>query len=283
MFSMEDYNRNTFQNPLEIRQYNTLNGYLNAGEEVIVEAALQHNPAPKILDIGVGGGRTTALLYPHAKEYVGVDYVPAMVDLARRKQPYATYKVMDARDLSEFPDGHFDLVVFSYNGIDAVNKEGRIQIMKEVSRVLDPNGMFVFSTMNMDWEGFGARRPLIELTWTRNPVRMAARLALAFAGLVKRQYFIRFEETGDDYAVRLHPAHHFGIMIHTTSPKTVRSQLSECGFKGPVTLFSKNGPELSGDHYDNIEYFHVVAHKQEKPANLNATASVARSPELMAV
>ncbi|MEN9894887.1 MAG: hypothetical protein RIR97_739 [Pseudomonadota bacterium] len=281
MFNMEVYNRNTFENPLEIRQYNKLSGYINNGEEVTIKAALRHNPEPRILDIGVGGGRTTPILHPHAKEYLGVDYAPAMVDLARRKQPYADYKVMDARDLSEFPDAHFDLVVFSFNGIDSVNKESRIQVLKEISRVLAPNGVFLFSTMNMNWEGYNSRRPLIELTWTGNPVRMVARLALALAGFFKRQYLIRFEETDQDHALKIHPAHHFGVMYHTVTPKKIKSELLESGLQGAVKLFSKDGPELTGDYYDKEEYFQVIAFKKAGAdmGDVSSTPTMVQAPE----
>ena len=262
---MENFNRSTYENPMERRHYEKLSGFVNKGESVVFAAGLEHQPDARVLDLGVGGGRTTALLYPHVKDYIGVDYVADMVALAKRNQPYATFKVMDARDLSEFPDGRFDLVYFSYNGLDAVSGENRVQILAEVSRVLSPNGAFVFSTFNKDWEGFNTRRPLLNLTWTRNPVRMAARLALAFIGLVKRQYYIRFEETGSDYSVRIHPAHHFGNMIHTTTLAKLKSQLAESGFKGAVKLFSKSGPELNDVTYDLEEYFHVIAYKQATP------------------
>lgn len=261
MISMEQFNRNTYEDPFERRHYEKLRGFVNKGEAVVFAAGLQHQPSARALDLGVGGGRTSELLHSHVKDYIGIDYVPDMVRLAQRKQPYADFRVMDARDLSAFADHSFDLVFFSYNGLDAVNEESRVRILNEVSRVLTHEGAFVFSTFNMNWEGFGKRRPLFQLTWTKNPVRMAVRLMLGVVGLIKRQYYMRFEETGSDYSVRMHPAHHFGNMIHTTTPVKLKEQLTASGFAGSITLFSKSGEELTGDVGETEEYFHVIALK----------------------
>src|ERR1700682_1486958 len=40
-----------------------------------------------VLDIGLGGGRTTRYLAPLAARYEAIDYSPVMIDYMRRKQP----------------------------------------------------------------------------------------------------------------------------------------------------------------------------------------------------
>jgi ubiquinone/menaquinone biosynthesis C-methylase UbiE len=42
--------------------------------------------------------------------------------------------------LSRFPAGWFDFVLFSYNGIDFVDHAGRLQVLKEIARVLASGG-----------------------------------------------------------------------------------------------------------------------------------------------
>src|SRR5580765_1477335 len=63
---------------------------------------LQDQP---ILDIGIGGGRTTAPLLKLTRSYVGIDFSKEMILAAKQKNPGADLLVCDARDLSMFKDG----------------------------------------------------------------------------------------------------------------------------------------------------------------------------------
>ena len=56
----------------------------------------------KILDVGVGGGRTTRYLAALASHYVGIDYAPAMISACREKFPDLEFCVGHADDLKEF-------------------------------------------------------------------------------------------------------------------------------------------------------------------------------------
>ena len=77
-------------------------------------------PGDAILDIGVGGGRTTGYLAPKAGRYVGLDYSQEMVVAAQVKYPEFQFHCADASDLSFLADGSFDVAVFSFNGIDCI-------------------------------------------------------------------------------------------------------------------------------------------------------------------
>lgn len=102
-----------------------------------------------ILDLGVGAGRTTAALAVKAKRYVGLDYVPGMIDACAKKFPAYDFVCGDASALDRFDDANFDIVVFSFNGIDDVpSGEKRTKCLEEVRRVLSPNGLFIFSSHN---------------------------------------------------------------------------------------------------------------------------------------
>src|SRR5579884_2795938 len=110
-----------------------------------------------ILDLGVGGGRTYPLLRLLSSDYVGIDYSPPMVELCRRRHPDADVRLGDARDLSDIPDESCGLVVYSSNGIDAVDHDDRQRVIRAVCRVLRPGGMFLFSTLNKEGPLFDAR------------------------------------------------------------------------------------------------------------------------------
>ena len=106
-------------------------------------------PGDAILDIGVGGGRTTGYLAANAGRYVGLDYSQEMVVAAQVKYPELQFHCADACDLSFLADGSFDVAVFSFNGIDCIPTDAaRSACLREVGRVLRAGGRFVFSSHN---------------------------------------------------------------------------------------------------------------------------------------
>ena len=109
----------------------------------------------RMLDIGVGGGRTTAYFFDRVASYNGIDYSPELVAATRSRFPRADVIEGDARDLAGFPDASFDLVLFSFNGIDYISDAGRRRVLREAKRVLAPGGTFLFSTHNREYERLG--------------------------------------------------------------------------------------------------------------------------------
>lgn len=121
--------------------------YLSPCEQLIFDTHL--NDGIDILDLGVGGGRTTPYLSRLASRYVGADYSEAMVQACRAKFPYHEFLVADASNLGMFPDSSFDAVVFSFNGIDSLYPlDKRTQCLCEFLRVLRPGGKLIFSSHN---------------------------------------------------------------------------------------------------------------------------------------
>jgi SAM-dependent methyltransferase len=87
-----------------------------------------------VLDLGVGGGRTFAMLRLLTDDYLGIDYTPELVELCRARHPEANVEVGDARDLSALAEQSRNLVVFSSNGIDAVDHDDRQRVLAGVHR-----------------------------------------------------------------------------------------------------------------------------------------------------
>ncbi len=140
--------------------------YLTECELAIFKAHLR--PGMDILDLGVGGGRTTAYLSSIAKRYVGVDYAPKMVEACRAKYPALEFHTTDAADLAIFGEGSFDAVVFAFNGIDClVPDPNRRRCLEECHRVLRKGGLLVFSTHN-------PRAILVRVLWDQQRVRRFA-------------------------------------------------------------------------------------------------------------
>src|SRR5215213_241769 len=89
-------------------------GNVDLGEERSFDRVLPDVRGGSVLDIGIGAGRTSAILAPHAGDYVGVDFSANMIKLARKLHPNLDFRVGDARHLNAFHGETFDVVVFSF-------------------------------------------------------------------------------------------------------------------------------------------------------------------------
>jgi len=118
--------------------------YLSASEKNIFEAI---SPG-RILDVGCGAGRTTRYLLEKGFDVVAIDIAPKMIDRARRLYPDGDFRVMDASN-TDFKDGEFEYVLFSFNGLDCLHPfPRRIKCLREVNRILKLGGTFIYSSHN---------------------------------------------------------------------------------------------------------------------------------------
>ena len=141
--------------------------YLTPCERLLFQSYIK--PGMAVLDLGVGGGRTTSYLSRIASRYLGVDYSDAMIRTCRRKFPDLDFLLADASDLSDLNRESFDAVIFSYNGLDCmVPDEKRLRCLRECWRVLRANGVLVFSSHN-------PRSILVRADWKRGRLRAFAR------------------------------------------------------------------------------------------------------------
>ena len=103
----------------------------------------------RLLDLGCGTGRTTAILSRKGFTVVGLDISEAMVSEAVRLYPRIPFLLGDACDLGGFNSGEFDYVLFSFNGLDLLYPyELRKKCVDEAWRVLRSGGLFIYSSHN---------------------------------------------------------------------------------------------------------------------------------------
>jgi len=113
-------------------------------EKLIIDKYLKG----KILDLGCGCGRTTKELHDLGFDVIGVDIVEDMIKRAQKNNPHIKFELGDACNL-KFNPNTFDLVFFSYNGLDYIHPESkRKKAIREIKRVLKPNGLFIYSSHN---------------------------------------------------------------------------------------------------------------------------------------
>jgi SAM-dependent methyltransferase len=207
----------------------------------------------RILDLGVGGGRTTPFLLELSTDYVGVDYSREMVERCRRRFPRVEFQVVDARDLSIFPDHSFDFIFFSNNGIDSVSQEDRLTVFREVRRLLKDDGLFVFSSHNRNFKN---RPPWdvrhLAINPLRRPIRFARRLASVPVGIFNYVRHVKGHVVTDEYCILVDSAHRYSLMHYRITLDRQKRQLEHMGFS-PIDALGHDGRLLSDDDSEKAQ------------------------------
>ncbi len=242
-----DVNLHLVEDPAIAREYAGLD-YLTPCERMLIEAYVA--PGAAVLDLGVGGGRTTPHLLAKAGRYLGVDYSAEMIRLCREKFPGVEFRQADASNMPLLKDKSLDVVIFSFNGIDWLwPLEKRRSCIGECGRLLRPGGVFVFSSHNprsiVVWRGWdpdrvrsfsrritGGSRILYPLAVgavtaakaTLSFLRSASKTVSRMAHRIPRRAFRQRQ------GYMVDPAHP-GLLNHYWTPENAISELSSLGFQ----------------------------------------------------
>lgn len=181
-----------------------------------------------VLDLGIGGGRTTRAVAPLVRRYVGIDYIPAMVAAAAAATDQRwDLRIGDATVLSDFSNEEFDLVFFSFNGLATLpDPESRRRCLAEIRRVTSPGGHFLFS--------LGNARFLKVPPADSHSLRLRARSVLGYSRHLHRLVEPAFWR-GQGWRTEVVLD---GTTLHTygARPKFVQAELSDAGFRLERTL-----------------------------------------------
>ena len=119
-------------------------------EKMIFKRYETYISGKRVLDIGCGAGRITLALKALTQDYIGIDYSAEMIKACKEKFESTKFIHGDASDMTVFSDESFDFAFFTFNGIDCMSNEKRVKILIEVYRVLKCDGVFAFSSHNLD-------------------------------------------------------------------------------------------------------------------------------------
>ncbi|MBO0687061.1 MAG: class I SAM-dependent methyltransferase [Candidatus Dormibacteraeota bacterium] len=97
------------------------------------------------LDLCCGTGAATAMLRPHCRQVVGLDFSRGML-LAGRRQPALAGVELVQADALALPFGQTFDVVVSFGAFGHFLEREQPRMVAEVARVLRPGGRFVFVT-----------------------------------------------------------------------------------------------------------------------------------------
>ncbi|EKD92200.1 MAG: 3-demethylubiquinone-9 3-O-methyltransferase [uncultured bacterium] len=108
-----------------------------------------------ILDIGCGGGILTESLTQSHAVATGIDLTESLIHIAKKhaeKNHLAThYELISAEDFAEKNPGQFDLIA-CMEMLEHVPHP--ISIIQAISKLLKPNGLVFFSTINRNFKSF---------------------------------------------------------------------------------------------------------------------------------
>ncbi len=249
--------------PLVRRAYADRQGWSDAGERLAFVDLLPLPPGARVLDIGIGGGRTTGLLRPGSSSYIGIDSSPEMVRLARSRYPDADLRLGDARDLSAFPDAGAELVVFSLNGLDCLAHDERTSFLRSAHRVLALGGALVFSTHNLDGPSY-LERPAFDLTEVRSRSGVLSVVKGVVGGLVRLvlghwnyRHTRTQAEQHQGWALAPLRAHEFRFVVHFVRLSAALALLERCGFLVEGAWTDSGVPigldqQRHGEHYSHL-------------------------------
>lgn len=243
---LDENNQKTYKSQGVVKHYIQLSR-LQPAELTILELLRDRISQMKMLDLGVGGGRTTQHFSKLVREYIGIDYSPEMIAACQKRFSNGSQNIFleigDARDLSRFEDNSFDFILFSFNGIDYISHSDRLKVLAEIHRVGKPGGYFCFSTHNLqgiepefDWKKQVSFNPLT--TYVNLVMFGIMRLfnSSITLNLLKSSAYVMLRDE----------SHNFRLQTYYIRPQEQIKQL-EAHFRETKIFSWKSGLELTSD------------------------------------
>jgi 2-polyprenyl-6-hydroxyphenyl methylase/3-demethylubiquinone-9 3-methyltransferase len=119
----------------------------------VIRGVLHSVDAPRVLDVGAGGGLFSASLAAAGFEVIGIDASTSSLQTARKHTVKAT-----ANNAPSYVAGNAMLLPFASEAFDAAVCSEVLEhvaspgdLVNEVARVLKPGGVFCFDTPNRTW------------------------------------------------------------------------------------------------------------------------------------
>lgn len=235
-------NKDTWESEDIVKVYST-HFNLQKPEETILNDLRSKLSDMKMLDIGVGAGRTAHYFAHLTKEYVGIDYSQNMIKMCQQKfRNYSkkiSFEVCDATSLCRiFGDSYFDFVLFSFNGLDYMNHEDRLIALREIRRVTKKGGYFCLSTHNLNsaWKVF-LFRP------SRNPFKLLPEIRRLFLLRLLNKNALK-ELRNKQYTILNDGAHNFRLRTYYIRPREQIKQLTDLGFTNIKIYGLLDGKEI---------------------------------------
>ncbi len=122
----------------------------------------QHVSGNRAMDFGCGAGRSTRFLVKLGFTAFGVDISADMLNKAKELDPTGDYRLLGEDEFIRFGDHSFDLILSAFTFDNIPTGEKKSAIMKEIRRMLTPDGKFVNLVSDPqiylhEWASFSSR------------------------------------------------------------------------------------------------------------------------------
>jgi len=266
--SIDHSNADTYSLDRFVEDYDTYQGWNDKGEMRVLLSIASEVRGKPVLDVGVGTGRTTPLLRLLTDDYVGLDYVPVMIEQARAALLGNDLRVGDVLDLREYDDGSKTLVLFSYNGLDSLDHDSRPVALANMARLTAPGGYLVYSTLNLDsphprrkpWTP--PQRPVEKgpeglLLWAFRTFRLAVQLPLHIANRSRTR---KLSRTGDGWANLPSSGSGWRLILHFTTLAKAKAEVAAAGLT-LESVITVDGVDVTDRNSTDALYFYLVARR----------------------
>jgi ubiquinone/menaquinone biosynthesis C-methylase UbiE len=242
-------NQQVYSRPGIVGYYAQLSSLQAAEAQLIANLGAQLSQMA-MLDLGVGAGRTTRHFAPRVADYTGIDYSAAMIAaciqtfagwVTHAGQPL-TWRVGDARALEIFPDQAFDLILFSFNGLDFMTHPERLQVLTDLYRLCRPGGYVCFSSHNLQGieSQFSWRRQ-----WRWNPLTTYVNLCMSGVWRWCNPGLSLVQLQAAPHWVVRDESHNFRLKTYYVRPLEQVRQLLAAGFRQIQVLTWHDGTVLA--------------------------------------
>ena len=164
------------------------------------------------LDFGCGAGRSTRFLKNFGIQAHGVDRSSEMIAQARTFDPDGSYIQIPPSNLSQFGDQEFNLIFSSFVLMEISSLQEIKALLKEMARILQPNGKIIIIVSNPDIVGQNCVSFNKDYDCNRN-LKSGDKLRLDITDASRTFTLYDYYWTDDDYRRAFSSA---GLSIETT-------------------------------------------------------------------
>ena len=234
-------NKDIYQSQKIVKGYVQLNELFKP-EKTVLRILKNKLKNMRMLDIGVGGGRTTHFFSPLVKQYLGIDYSEQMLNACKKRflkhSDNISFKLCDVRTMKIIKSNYFDFILASSNGLDYMPHNDRLKALKEIKRVGKKGGYFFFSAHNL----LGIDR-LLEVKLSLNPIKMSKNLIAYVLLKILNKDFNKLKQ--EKYTFINDGAHQFRLSTYYIMPMEQIKQLENIGFRNVRVFSLETGNEIT--------------------------------------
>lgn len=235
--------------------------HIQVDEAALIERYCDFIANARMLDVGIGAGRTTTYFAPLARAYTGFDYSTRMVAVARSRHPGQRIEHGDVRDLHWLPDACQDFLLFSNCGLDGLDPVDRLKTFRELRRVAAPGARLAFATHN---RGFLPVPKPWALSWLTGAtsLRNLALRSLLYPAAIANYLWLKAPPVEAEGCIVVNDAAEglYNMRVAYISPTAQIEQLARCGWR-TIDFIDFSGKQRSADEIERSRdvWFTVIA------------------------